>query len=213
MAPERDTGVKNKYPCTSLFFTLYFRNPRQIMYWLPSFFHCKNCLGPFFFCTCPSVYRLMTQSLRFVTPMAEQIALQAIFSHNWAKSYFNESQPAGHWVLRMCIMAVAICSSMGATNLNFRVSTDFSLLTISRSGKKIAVQTFSNHKKGNSTPHTRCVSYHLTRKVLIRSLEMTITSFCLWSLFYFRGVHGKAPVDPSCWLPWLEIETKEAIKV
>ena len=38
MAPERDIGVKNKYPCTSLFFT----------------FIAKTVWGHFF-CTCPSV--------------------------------------------------------------------------------------------------------------------------------------------------------------
>ncbi len=45
MAPERDIGVKNKYPCTSLFFS----NPRHIINLLPSFFLiAKTVWGHFF---------------------------------------------------------------------------------------------------------------------------------------------------------------------
>ncbi len=49
MAPERDIGVKIKYPCTSLFLTL-----SQLNTHFPRFFIAKT-VWSHFFCTCPVV--------------------------------------------------------------------------------------------------------------------------------------------------------------
>ena len=53
------------------------------------------------------VYRLRTQNLRFIAPMPERIGNPTM--------YFPEVS-ADTYALRNCIVVVAICSCMGATN-------------------------------------------------------------------------------------------------
>ena len=65
------------------------------------------------------VYCLRTKNFRFVAPMPEQVGTPTMHFPDVPGDTCQKT-------LRKCIVVVAICSGMGATNFIFMASTDFS---------------------------------------------------------------------------------------